>query len=226
MDSPTREGSVIIASTEGSNLDCSVTPVKMGEVMAGFQAGFTGDSHTEIGNPADFFMTLGGEARRGFVIPENGGSSAQCENDFILISGFLGAGIARPDGTVIRTPKEARDRVTSGIFGLFAGQRFEVDGVLIKHMNTTAKIGFLPNGVRLAVLSSGIILEPYSLPPGTHSASVIYEIDNNRDGVVDFEDSYTASFTSFTLRYLPIVFLTNPAAIGNQAGTLREHPVG
>lgn len=195
VDSPPRSGQVVIASTEGSGVDCSATPVKMGEVMAGFQAGFTGGSHTEIGNPADFFMTLGGDARRGFIIPENGGSSAQCENDFILVSGFLGTGIETSTGIVLRKPKEARDNVSSGFSGLIAAQRFEVDGVQIEHMNTAVKIGYHPNGARLAILTSGIILEPYTLAPGLHSASVIYEIDDNRDGVVDYEAPFTASFT-------------------------------
>jgi len=195
VDSPARSGQVVIASTEDSSLDCSATPVKMGEVMAGFQAGFTGGSHTEIGNPAEFFMTLGGEARRGFVIPETGGSSAQCENDFILVSGFLGTGIETSDGFVIRTPKEAKDNVSSGFRGLIAAQRFEVDGVQIDHMNTAAKIAYHPNGNRIAVLASGIILEPYTLAPGVHSASVIYGIDPGRDGVVDFELPFTTSFT-------------------------------
>lgn len=188
-------GVVVIARTEHTTLDCSATPVKMGEVMAGFQAGFTGGSHTEIGNPADFFMTLGGDARRGFIIPETGGSSAQCENDFILISGFLGAGIETAGGIEIRKPKEAKDRVSSGFSGLIPAQRFEVDGVQIEHMNTATKIGYQPNGTRLAVLTSGVILEPYSLPPGIHTASVIYDIDVDRDGIVDFELPFTTSFT-------------------------------
>ena len=190
-----RAGVVVIARTEHTTLDCSASPVKMGEVMAGFQAGFTGGSHTEVGNPAEFFMTLGGETRRGFIIPENGGSSAQCENDFILVSGFLGAGIERSDGTSIRTPKEARDLVASGFNGRFAGQRFEVDGVLLEHMNTTPKIGFHPNGARIAVMTSGVILEPYSQSPGIHTASVIYDVDGNRDGIVDFELPFTTTFT-------------------------------
>lgn len=190
-----RAGIVVIARTENTALDCSVSPVKMGEVMAGFQAGFTGGSHTEVGNPADFFMTLGGETRRGFIIPENGDSSAQCENDFILVGGFIGSAIERPDGSSVRKPKEARDLVSSGFDGLIAGQRFEVDGVLLEHMNTASKIGFHPNGARLAVMTSGVILEPYSQAPGIHTATVIYDVDGDRDGIVDFEMPYTTSFT-------------------------------
>ena len=49
--------------------------------------------------------------------------------------------------------------------------------------------------MRLAILTSGVILEPYSLTPGIHIASVIYEIDDNRDGVVDYEFPLTTSFT-------------------------------
>jgi len=188
-------GVVVIARTEHTTLDCSATPVKMGEVMAGFQAGFTGGSHTEIGNPADYFMTLGGDPRRGFVIAESGRSSAQCENDFILVSGFLGSVIETANGFVRRTPKEAKDSVSSGFFGLIATQRFEVDGAQYEHMNTGAKIGHHPNGNRLAVLTSGVIFQPYSLTPGIHTASVIYEIDADRDGVVDYDYPFTTSFT-------------------------------
>jgi hypothetical protein len=182
-------------TVEHPTADCSGPPVKMGEVMAGFQAGFTGGSHTEVGNPADFFMTLSGEDRRGFIIPETPESSAQCENDFILVSGFIAAAIERPDGTVVRQPKEAKDLVSSGFSGFFAEQRFEVDGVLIEHMNSAAKIGYVPSGFRVSVMTSGIILAPNSLEPGLHSASVIYGIDEDQDGNVDYEWPFTKTFT-------------------------------
>jgi hypothetical protein len=194
-NSQNRQGITVIARTDnGATVDCGAPSVSMGEVMAGFQSGFTAGSHTEIGPAGDYMLGLFGEDRRGFVIPESIESSQQCENDFILISGFFGSAITSASGISIRSPKEAIDRVMSGFNGLYVGQRFEVDGVLIEHMNTPAKIGSLPSGTTLAAMSSGIIIEPYSLAQGWHVAKIIYEIDVTGDGIADFEDAVVAAF--------------------------------
>ena len=139
-------------------------------------------------------LGLFGEDRRGFIIPESINLSYQCENDFILISGFLGAAITSASGFSFRSPKEAIDRVMSGFNGRYVGQRFEVDGVLIDHMNTPAKIGSLPSGTTLAAMSSGIIIEPYSLDQGWHVVKIVYEIDHTGDGIADFEHAEAATF--------------------------------
>ena len=194
IDSLPREGSVVIATSDQPATDCSEPSVSLGEVMAGFQAGFTAGSHTEVGPTGEFFIALGGEDRRGFIVPEEIDSSRQCANDFILISGYFGVPFARRDGTFL-SPKEALDRATSGGNGFIAAQRFEVDGVLIEHMNTTAKIGYFSDGRRAAVVASGVILEPYSLDPGMHVATITYDLDFNRDGTVDLEFPVSAAFS-------------------------------
>lgn len=175
--------------------DCSAPAVSLGEAMAGFQAGLTAGPHTELGPAGDYFVAFQGEDRRGFVIPENTDASQQCENDFILISGWFVVPLQQSDGTVL-TPMEALDRASSFTFrfGSVAGQRFEVDGVLMEHMNTTAKLGFLPDGRRVAYVNSGVLLEPGSLPVGSHSATITYELDFGSDGSIDFELPYSATF--------------------------------
>lgn len=193
VDSPHRSGEVVIARVDSPAADCSAPTVSLGELMAGFQAGLTSGSYTEVGPTGEYFLAFEGEDHRGFVVPENIDASQQCENDFILISGFLGVPLERRDGTVL-TLKEAIDLATSGGNGFFADQRFEVDGRLIEHMNTTAKIGYLPDGRRAAFVISGIILEPYSYEIGRHSAKITYDLDFNRDGEVDWEYQVNASF--------------------------------
>lgn len=195
VNSQDRQGSVVIARTENqSAVNCGAPVVSLGEVMAGFQAGFTAGSHTEFGPAGDYMLGLFGEDRRGFMIPESIDLSNQCENDFILVSGFIGTLITRASGVSVRSPKEAIDRVNSGFNGRIVGQRFEVDGVLIEHMNTPAKIGSLPSGATLAVMSSGIIIEPYSLAQGWHIASIAYELDTTGDGMPDSEDVVSTVF--------------------------------
>lgn len=175
--------------------DCSAPNVSLGEVMAGFQAGLTAGPHTELGPAGDYFVAFQGEDRRGFVIPENTDASQQCENDFILISGWFAIPFEQRDGTVL-TPSQALDRAGSFSIrnGSIAGQRFEVDGVLMEHMNTKAKLGYLPNGRRVAYVNSGIVLEPGSLPVGSHSATITYELDFGNDGSIDFEIPFSATF--------------------------------
>jgi hypothetical protein len=189
-----REGSVVIARSDQPLADCSDPSVSLGEVLAGFQAGFTAGSHTDVGPVGEYFIALGGEDSRGFIVPEEIDSSRQCANDFILVSGFIGVPFARRDGTTL-TPKEALDLAASGGNGFFAAQRFEVDGVLIEHMNTTAKLASLPDGRRAAIVTSGIVLEPYSHGAGVHTATITYDLDFNRDGIVDREVPFRATFT-------------------------------
>jgi len=182
-------------------VDCSAPKVSLGEVMAGFQAGLTAGTYTEIGPAGDYFVAFQGEDRRGFVIPENTGVSRQCENDFILLSGWWVVPLERRDGTVLLTPMEALDRASSFGNGFIAGQRFEVDGVLMEHMNTKAKLGYLPDGRRAAYVNSGIVLEPGSLPVGDHLAVITYDLDYPRgtpDGVIDAQ-----YFVSATIKINP-----------------------
>ena len=194
-NSQPREGSVVIAQTEdGPAADCGAPLVSRGEVMAGFQSGFTAGSHTETGPARDFMLGFSGEDRRGFIVPENIDFSDQCENDFILISGYVGVFITNRFGESIRSPKEAIDRVNSGLDGLVVSQRFAVDGVQIEHMNTPAKIGSLLSGRTLAVMSSGIIVEPYSLAQGWHTADIVYELDFSGDGIPDFDYKVSTTF--------------------------------
>ena len=194
IGSPPREGSVVIARSDQPLADCSDPAVSLGEVLAGFQAGFTAGSHTDVGPAGEYFIALGGEDRRGFVVPEEIDSSRQCANDFILISGYVGVPFARRDGTTL-TPKEALDLATSGGNGFFATQRFEVDNVLFEQMNTTAKLAYLPDGRRAAIVTSGIILEPGLLDVGVHTATITYGLDYDRDGIVDREVPFSATFT-------------------------------
>lgn len=188
-----RDGVEVVGRVH-SPTDCSAPSVSLGEVLAGFQAGLTAGSHTEVGPAGEYFVAFGGEDRRGFIVPENIDVSQQCENDFILISGFFGVPFERRDGTILK-PKEAIDLATSGGNGFIAGQRFEVDSVLIEHMNTTAKLGYFADGRRAAFINSGIVLEPGSLEVGSHSAKITYDLDFNRDGEVDFEFPVNAIFT-------------------------------
>ncbi len=192
--SPERYNGEVIASVDGPAMDCSAPPVSLGEVMAGFQAGYTAGSHNDFGPAGSHFIAATGEDRRGFVVPEGIDSSQQCENDFILVGGYVGATIALPDGTRVRPPKRAIDIVNAGLNGFIVSQRFEIDGVTVEHVSTAAKIGYLPNGRRAAIIGSGIIMEPYSLSQGLHSAAVIYSLDFfPRDGIPDFD--YVVSTT-------------------------------
>lgn len=194
-NSADRQGVVVIARTgSGPTVDCGSPSVGLGEVMAGFQSGFTAGSYTEIGPAGDFILGFQGEDIRGFIVPENTETSHQCENDFILVSGYIGAPITTASGISVRTPKEAIDRVTSGFNGVIVGQRFEVDGVLFEHMNTPAKIGSLPSGTTLAVMTSGIVIEPYSLDVGWHVADIVYELDFTGDGIPDFDYKVATAF--------------------------------
>lgn len=174
--------------------DCSAPAVSLGEAMAGFQSGFTAGSHTATGPAGDYMLGVFGEDRRGFIVPESIDESQQCENDYLVVSGFIGARIKTASGDTVRTPKEAIDLVASGYDGLFVGKRIEIDGVLVEHMNTAPKIGAFPNGTTFAVISSGIIIEPYLLSQGWHLAEVIYELDFDRDGNPDSEWPFAASF--------------------------------
>ena len=202
-----RTGTVVIARVDIPVVDCSDPAVSLGEVMAGFQSGFVAGTHNEYGPAGDYFLAASGEDRRGFVVPEaivdnHVGRSAQCENDFILISGSAGSTIELPDGTRVRTPKDAIDSVSAGLDGFIVYQRFEVDDVLVEEMNTAPKIGYLPNGRRAAIIASGIIIEPYSLPQGNHWAVVTYGLDLDCrpfrggvcDGIADFDLVYSAPF--------------------------------
>ena len=202
-----RTGTVVIARVDIPVVDCSDPAVSLGEVMAGLQSGFVAGTHNEYGPAGDFFLAASGEDRRGFVVPEaivenDAGRSAQCENDFILISGFAGSFIELPDGTQVRTPKDAIDSVSAGLNGFIVYQRFELDDVLVEEMNTTPRIGYLANGRRAAIIASGIIIEPYSLSQGNHWAVVTYGLDYDClgrfggvcDGNVDYDLVYSAPF--------------------------------
>ena len=64
----------------------------------------------------------------------------------------------------------------------------------MEHMNTNAKLGYLPDGRRVAYVNSGVILEPGSLPVGSHSATITYDLDFDRDGIVDLVFPVSATF--------------------------------
>ena len=170
-------------SQAGTNEICSAPVVSMGEVMSGLQAGLTGGVHTVTGEPESFAGAVNFEDRRGFIIPEYGISSVQCDNDHILIGEWFAASLARHD-----TIKDARDWV-SGLFGgLFVEYYFEIDGNRVEHMQTGTKIGALPWGPKVAFFNGGYVIEPYSLAPGPHTAAVVLVRDADRNGEPPFVD--------------------------------------
>ena len=183
--------------------DCGEPRVVLGEVMAGLQAGLTGGAHTMTGQPEAFFGAVGLEDRRGFIIPENELPSTQCDNDYILIGEWFACSIGT--GVANRKPKEAKDCVNAGLNGLVVDYFFEVDGNTVEHMQTGTKIGFLPDnfgGNRVAFFTAGHIIEPFSLAPGPHTATAVFQLDLDCispvfqcDGVADFDFTPTADFT-------------------------------
>jgi hypothetical protein len=181
--------------------DCAGPAVKLGEVMAGFQAGLTGGAHTATGMPGGYFVSAGGEDRRGFIVPEAVTVSQQCENDYILISGWQGCGLRDKGNENGRKPKEAKDCAVD-LNGHVVDRYFEIDGVKTEHMQTTAKIGINPfNGVtNIAAITTGIVIEPYSLPVGAHTAVVVYSWDDDLNGVADFD---LVLFNDFTINPAP-----------------------
>lgn len=197
VDSPTRLGQVVIGSLDSPAAACSKPLVSMGEVMSGLQAGLTGGAHTEAGNPESFFGAVNIEDRQGFIVPENGISSVQCDNDHILIGEWFATRFG--DGLRFATEKEARDWVTSLFGGRYVEYYFEVDGNRVDHMQTGTKIGLLPRFGQLfpvAFFNAGLIIQPYSLSPGPHTATAVLVRDPGSDGVPPFIDiRLTADFT-------------------------------
>lgn len=188
-----RSGVEVVGRVDSPVIDCSAPSVSLGEAMSGLQAGLTGGAHTEVGAPGGYFLTAGGEDRRGFIIPEAVGVSQQCENDYILVSGWQGC---RVGGINDRTVREAMECATD-IDGRILDHYFEIDGVRVDYIQTAARVGTNPNsGIQLGSITTGVILEPYSLLPGSHTAHVVYTWDVNLDGVPDFDIQY---FTEFTI---------------------------
>ena len=78
----------------------------------------------------------------------------------------------------------------------------EVDGVRVDHLQTATKMGVMPTGQRAATFNAGHIIEPYSLTPGPHTATAVFEYDldcrQNRggvcDGIVDYVYAPTTHF--------------------------------
>jgi hypothetical protein len=186
-----RDGVMIVGAIEDLSVYCSGPSVSMGEVMAGLQAGLTGGAHTETGAPEDFFGAVNFEERRGFIIPENGIASVQCNNDHILIGEWFAASLDRFD-----TIKEAKDWATSLFGGRYAEIYFEIDGSRVDHLQTGTKIGTLPWGPRVAFFNAGYVIEPYSLLPGPHTATFVLVRDPGSDGEPPFIDiRLAADFT-------------------------------
>jgi hypothetical protein len=181
-------------SQAGTSEVCSGPVVGMGEVMSGLQAGLTGGVHTVTGEPESFAGAVNAEDRRGFIIPEYGISSVQCDNDHILIGEYFATPFG--EGRLRETPKEAKDWVNSLFGNRFAEFYIELDGNRVDHMQTGTKIGFLPWGPRAAFFNAGYIIEPYSLTPGHHTATFVLLRDPDRDGEPPFvEIRLTADFT-------------------------------
>jgi hypothetical protein len=179
--------------------DCSDPLVGLGEVLAGLQAGLTAGVANNDTLPGGYDIVASGEARRGFIIPETGVPSDQCDNDYILISEWIACPIINNAGEEVRSPKEAKDCVNNGLDGLIVDHYFEVDGIRVDHIQTATKIGKLPTsfaGRRAAFNSTGHIIEPFSLEPGFHTATAVFVIDNDRDGNPPFDYlPLTAEFT-------------------------------
>lgn len=168
--------------------DCGKPLVKLGEIMAGLQAGLTAGVMNNDTLPGGYDIVASGTSRRGFIIPETGGASVQCDNDYILISEWF----ACPIGVapLFRTPKEARDCVDSGFDGLFVDHYFEVDGIRVDQMQTGTKIGSTPTGNggrKAAFFTTGHIFEPFSLTPGSHTVTAFLVLDPGRDGIPPFD---------------------------------------
>jgi hypothetical protein len=184
-----RDGVIVVGRTGELTEFCSGPSVGMGEVMSGLQAGLTGGAHSDSGNPEGFFAAASEESRRGIIVPEAEISSRQCDSDYILIGEWFGCPVTNLAGENIRNPKEARDCVDSGLGGQIVDWHLEIDGVPVDYLQTTTKIGVLPNGQRAAFFSAGHIVEPYSLPPGQHTATAVFEYDldcrQSRGGVCD-----------------------------------------
>ena len=191
----------VFASHSSLAEDCGEPLVGLGEVMAGLQAGLTAGVANNDTLPGGYDVVASGEARRGFIIPETGVQSEQCDNDYILISEWLACSIENLAGDENRKPNEAKDCVNNGLNGLVVDHFFEVDGNRVDHMQTATKIGRLPNGPglngrRAAFYTTGHIIEPFSLEPGFHTATAVFVIDNDRDGNPPFEPlPLTAEFT-------------------------------
>ena len=167
--------------------DCGKPLVKMGEIMAGLQAGLTAGVMNNDTLPGTYDIVASGEARRGFIIPETGVPSEQCDNDYILVSEWF----ATPIGVapLFRTPKEARDSVNSGFGGLILDHYFEVDGIRVDQIQTGTKIGSTPTGSggqKAAFFTTGHIFEPFSLTPGLHTVTAFALLDPGRDGIPPF----------------------------------------
>ncbi len=191
VDSPTRSGQVVIASVAGTAANCGAPVVSLGEVISGLQAGLTGGFHTETGEPESFAGAVNFEERRGFIIPENGISSVQCDNDHILIGEWFATPLDRFD-----TILEAKEWVTSLFGGLFVEYYLEVDGNRVDHIQTGTKIGFLPWGRQVAFFNAGYVIEPYSISPGPHTATFVLVRDADRNGEPPFVViRLTADFT-------------------------------
>ena len=179
----------VFASHSSLAEDCGEPLVGLGEVMAGLQAGLTAGVANNDTLPGGYDVVASGEARRGFIIPETGVPSEQCDNDYILISEWVACPIENLAGDEIRKPKEAKDCVNNGLNGLVVDHFFEVDGNRVDHIQTATKIGKLPTsfGARRAAFSTtGHIFEPFSLEPGPHTATAFFEIDPDRDGIPPF----------------------------------------
>jgi len=177
----------VFVSHSSNAQDCGEPLVGLGEVIAGLEAGFTGGAHTKTGLPEGSFVAFNSEDRRGFIAPETFlDASQQCVQDHILIATFVGCVIGAP--SLFRTPKEARDCVNSGFQGFILDFYFEIDDVRVEHVQTGTKIGTVPEffgGAKVAVFTAGHIVEPFSLKLGNHTATVVFEVDSNGDGIAD-----------------------------------------
>ena len=167
--------------------DCGKPLVKLGEIMAGLQAGLTAGVMNNDTLPGGYDIVASGTPRRGFIIPETGGASVQCDNDYILISEWFAVPISVDP--FFRTPKEARELVNSGFGGLILDHYFEVDGARVDQIQTGTKIGSTPTGNggrKAAFFTTGHIFEPFSLTPGFHTVTAIALLDPGRDGIPPF----------------------------------------
>ena len=72
------------------------------------------------------------------------------------------------------------------MFGFIADIFFEIDGQVVDDIQTATKIGTVLDGTLAAFFSKGVILEPFSLLPGTYSVDVTALLDLNRDGLPPF----------------------------------------
>lgn len=181
----------------GQGRDCSEPLVTFGEVNAGLHAGFTGGIPNSNTLPSGHFLASAGIEQRGFISPDpfpNGPTGWLCEADWGLVSGWAGARLEWFAGE-----SQARRKTLKLVQGLVTDIKIEVDGVQLEVVETAARWAVQPelfDDTAQVLKSWGAFIEPYSLVPGPHTATIKYSVDldclpdfgGECDGIPEFVD--------------------------------------